>query len=369
MNQAIKRLEERKSGEVLMINVIDLFCGVGGLSHGMKRQGLNIVAGIDNDKSCAYGYEHNNARFICKDVLQVTPEEINELFGNDNSYKVLAGCAPCQPFSALTAGKDICESKLQPIQHFANLIDKVLPDIVVMENVRGCACMKRNPAFQMLEDMLEANGYRYKHEVVDFSDYGVPQSRQRLILLASRLGKIDLLKKTHESKKKTVRDVIGNLEPLTAGEASQYDLLHRARKLSRMNLKRISATPADGGSSLDWPQELLPDCYKKNTGKTYRKSAYARMWWDKPAPTLTRFCNSFPNGRFGHPAQDRGISLREAARLQTFPDSYQFSAPDELIAMARVAQFIGNAVPPLIGEVIGRSIKKHIKELKQGGTK
>lgn len=345
------------------LKVIDLFCGIGGLSHGLIKEGLDVVAGIDNDNSCKFGYEYNNrAEFIHKDILQITANDINRLFGKkEKTIRVLAGCAPCQPFSKLNL-KRITKKELEPLEKFAQLIDQTKPDIVSMENVSGLADMKKYPIFKTFVDTLKNNGYKYKYEIVDVSEYGVPQKRKRLVLLASRFGEIELIKRTHKNKKVTVRDVIRNLEPLKDGETSKNDPLHRARKLSPTNLKRIKATPHDGGNSDSWNENLVLDCHKKESGKTYSSTVYGRMRWDEPAPTMTTQCIGLGNGRFGHPEQDRAISLREAAIFQTFPPRYKFVGPDEPIVVSHIAKFIGNAVPVKLGVIIGRSIKKHAEQ-------
>ncbi len=345
------------------IKVIDLFCGIGGLSHGLIKEGLDVVAGIDNDNSCKFGYEYNNkAKFIHKDILKVSAKEISQLFGDkEKTIRVLVGCAPCQPFSRLNL-KQITKKQLEPLEKFACLIKETLPDIVSMENVSGLADMKKYPIFKTFIDTLDGKGYKYKYEIVDVSDYGVPQSRKRLVLLASRFGEIELIKKTHKNKKVTVRDVIKNLETIGAGETSESDPLHRARKLSPINLKRIKTTPHDGGNSRNWDKSLVLACHKKDSGKTYRGTVYGRMRWDDLAPTMTTQCVGLGNGRFGHPEQDRAISLREAAIFQTFPKKYLFADPKEPIVVARVAKFIGNAVPVELGSVIGKSIKSHLNQ-------
>ncbi len=343
------------------IKVIDLFCGIGGLSHGFIKEGLDVVAGIDNDGACKFGYEYNNkAAFIHRDILQVSADDINKLFGKDNSIKVLVGCAPCQPFSRLNI-KKITERQLEPLGKFAQLIGEVKPDIVSMENVSGLANVKKYPIFQKFLDTLEKNKYSYKYEVVDVSEYGVPQKRKRLVLLASKFGNIQLITKTHKNKKVTVRDVIQGLRPLKDGEVSPEDPLHRSSKLSPLNIKRIKATPHDGGSSSSWDEKLVLTCHKKETGKTYKGTVYGRMRWDEPAPTMTTQCIGLGNGRFGHPEQDRAISLREAALFQTFPVDYQFYNPKEPIIIRHVAKFIGNAVPVKLGVIIAKSIKQHIE--------
>ncbi len=345
------------------IKVIDLFCGIGGLTHGLLKEGLDVVAGIDNDEACKFGYEYNNRSvFVGKDIADVSAKEINKLFGpKKDSIRVLAGCAPCQPFSKLNLN-EITEKQLQPLEKFAQLIAETKPDIVSMENVADLAKEGKYPIFKSFLDTLEDNGYKYKYEVVNVSEYGVPQNRKRLVLLASRFGEIELIKRTHKDNKVTVRDVIKDLEPIKDGETDKKDLLHRSSKLSPLNLKRIRATPHDGGSSHSWSKDLVLACHKKESGKTYKGTVYGRMRWDEPSPTMTTQCIGLGNGRYGHPEQDRAISLREAALFQTFPKDYQFVEPNKPMTIGNVARFIGNAVPVRLGSVIGKSIKNHVKQ-------
>ncbi|MCX6732323.1 MAG: DNA (cytosine-5-)-methyltransferase [Candidatus Roizmanbacteria bacterium] len=351
-----------KSKSQKKIKVIDLFCGIGGLTHGLIKEGLDVVAGIDNDSSCKFGYEYNNkTQFIDSDILKVTPDQINNLFGaKKDTIRVLAGCAPCQPFSRLNL-KEVTQKQLEPLGKFAQLIKDTQPDIVSMENVSGLADTKKYPVFAKFIKTLEDNGYKYKYEVVDVSEFGVPQKRKRLVLLASKLGEIELIKRTHKDNRVTVRDVIKHLDPIKDGETSRTDFLHRARKLDPINLKRIKATPHDGGNSDSWSEDLMLECHKKESGKTYSSTVYGRMRWDEPAPTMTTQCIGLGNGRFGHPTQNRAISLREAAIFQTFPENYKFMEFEDSMVTAKVAKFIGNAVPVRLGSVIGKSIKNHLK--------
>lgn len=346
------------------IKVIDLFCGIGGLTNGLIKEGLDVVAGIDNDSTCKYGYEYNNkAEFIGEDILNIKASKINELFGKEKgTIRVLAGCAPCQPYSKLNLN-EITDKQLEPLEKFAQLIAETQPDIVSMENVANLAVEGKYPSFTFFLKTLKDNGYNCKYEIVNVSNYGVPQKRRRLVLLASKFGEIELIKETHRNKKVTVRDVIRDLEPIKAGEVSKKDSLHRTRKLSPLNLKRIKATPHNGGDAHSWDKDLVLECHKKESGKTYMGSVYGRMRWDEPSPTMTTQCIGLGNGRYGHPTQNRAISLREAARFQTFPDSYVFVDPKkEEITLNKIAKFIGNAVPVRLGSVIGKSIKEHINK-------
>lgn len=339
------------------IEAVDLFCGIGGLTHGFIKAGIPVTAGIDNDPDCKFGYESNNeAIFIEKDILNVSAREVQGLYSKDTTIKVLVGCAPCQPFSRLNLN-NITKKQLQPLEKFAHLIGQLKPDIVSMENVKG---LIKNPIFKGFIKNLAKNKYQYEYRIVDFSEYGVPQKRQRLVLLASRLGKISLIQPTHKNKKITVRDAIGKLESIKAGQASKTDPLHRSRSLNQLNRARIMATPKNGGNSRSWGENLVLDCHKKKSGQSYRGSVYGRMSWDRPAPTMTTQCIGIGNGRYGHPEQNRAISLREAALFQTFPKKYRFFDPSKKLVVSDVARFIGNAVPVRAGEIIAKSIKKHL---------
>lgn len=343
------------------VKVIDLFCGIGGMTHGFVNEGFKVVAGIDNDPTCAYGYERNNsAAFVCKDIAEVTGKELKKMYGACD-VRVLIGCAPCQPFSNLNPN-GIREEKLVPLQKFAQLIKDIRPEIVSMENVKGLLDKGGDTIFKEFVDTLYANGYQVSYQVVDTSDYGVPQKRMRLVLLASRLGEIRLIPPTHtEGNKKTVWDAIGGLEPIQDGEVDIHDPLHRARKLSPLNKKRIESTPKDGGSSSAWDEDLKLACHKKPGGKSFSWSVYGRMRWHEPSPTMTTQCTGLGNGRFGHPEQNRAITPREAALIQTFPKNYKFTPSKEDFVMSVVSRHIGNAVPVRLGQVIAQSIRMHMQ--------
>lgn len=343
------------------IKVIDLFCGIGGLSYGFVKKGYNVVAGFDIDETCRYAFERNiKGRFFYQDVNTVTKEQVDELFKGAD-VKILAGCAPCQPFSSYAFKvKEKDRNKFGLLYVFGKLVKEIKPEIVTMENVLQILSFKQAPVLEDFVRTLEEEGYRVSVNKVFCPDYGIPQTRKRLVLLASRLGKISLLEKTYKPENYvTVRDVIGNLPEIKAGETCESDPLHKARSLTTLNMKRIKATPYGGGWK-DWPEELLLSCHKKRTGKSFG-SVYGRMIWDEPSPTITTLCTGIGNGRFGHPIQDRAISVREAALLQTFPFEYEFFPDSNTISLSKVSRYIGNAVPPLLGEVIAESIKRHLK--------
>ncbi len=349
------------------ISAIDLFCGIGGLSYGLKKAGITIKMGIDIDKSCKYAFETNcNATFIHKDIKEIKSQDI-EKFYNKNDIKILVGCAPCQPFSTYTIKKKkYKDQRWQLLYQFARLIKETKPEIVSMENVPNLLNFKKEPVFKNFIDELKNERYFIWYKIVYSPDYGIPQKRKRLVLLASKMGEIKLIEPTHTKNNYiTVKDAIGNLEKIKSGESSEIDFIHRASKLSDKNLKRIRQSKQGGSWKRDWDEELKLDCHKKDKGKSYG-SVYGRMSWNEPAPTMTTFCTGIGNGRFGHPEQDRAISLREAGILQTFPMEYKFASSAKNLKFTQVSKQIGNAVPPKLGEVIGLSIIKHLKELDNG---
>ncbi|MEH2249465.1 DNA cytosine methyltransferase [Nostoc sp.] len=341
------------------ISTVDLFCGVGGLTYGFEQAGLPVRAGYDIDPACQFPYEHNTkAEFILEDVERVNGSDLAKYFPG-SSVKVLVGCAPCQPFSSYSRRYTDKESKWKLVQDFARLVQECEPEIVSMENVLQ---LKYHSVFYEFIQQLEDLNYSFETYEVNCSDYGIPQTRRRLVLLASKFGKIDLIKPIHNTEKyRTVRKTIGHLEPLLAGQASKTDRLHQCSKLSTLNLQRIRASKP-GGTWRDWSKDLIAKCHLKTSGKNY-SGVYGRMEWDQPSPTMTTQCFGFGNGRFGHPEQDRAISLREAALLQTFPADYEFVATDEPVVFAHVGRLIGNAVPVKLGQVIAQSILEHINQV------
>ena len=336
--------------------VVDLFCGIGGLSQGFIMEKFNVISGYDNDVSCKYTYEtNNNAIFHAEDVSKLSGDTINKEFGD--KLKILVGCAPCQPFSSYSFKvKEKDPEKLNLLYSFSRLIKEIHPTIVSMENVPQ---LVDTDIFNDFINTLKLLDYFVDYQIVFCPDYGIPQRRRRLVLLASKLGKISLISKTHTPENYvTVKDTIGKLKPISAGEYDKKDPLHRARKLSDINLKRVKQTK-EGGGWKSWSQELVLECFKKPSGKTYG-SVYGRMKWNEPAPTMTTHCTGLGNGRFGHPEQDRAITLREAALFQTFPMGYKFYESLDTFKPSIICRQIGNAVPPKLGQVIAKSIKEHL---------
>lgn len=340
-------------------SVVDLFCGIGGLAHGFYLEGFDVVAGVDTDPFCRYAFEVNNAaRFVQRDVASLTGAEVDAWYPA-GSIKVLIGCAPCQPFSTYTNRieehrKDRKQWSL--LDSFGRLVGEVRPDIVSMENVLQ---LRSKKVFGAFVGTLQDLDYHAWWDAVACQDYGVPQRRLRLVLLASRFGELRLLEPDDcAADRATVRDVIAHLPPIGAGEVHARDPLHRSSHMSDLNALRIRAS-VPGGTWRDWDESLRAQCHRDDSGRFYY-NVYGRMSWDGLAPTITTQFTGFGNGRFGHPEQHRALSLREGALLQTFPSTYRFFDPAEGYYLTHMTEHIGNAVPVRLASVIAQSIRRHL---------
>lgn len=335
---------------------IDLFCGVGGLSAGLKQAGVKVAAGIDIDPDCAYPYARNiKAPFLERDVASVTADDLLALWPAD-SVRLLAGCAPCQPFSAYRRGVDTSKEAQWPLlDEFARLVRDARPELVTMENVPRIGKAR---VFLDFVAGLEDLGYHVDWRSCFGPDYGLPQRRRRLVLVASLLGHIEVPRgHVTPDRYRTVRQAIGTLPPVASGEVHGEDPLHRARRLTEINLRRL-AHSKPGGTWEDWPDELRAPCHRKASGSTF-KSVYARMAWDEPSPTITTLATNFGAGRFGHPEQQRSITMREAAILQGFRSDYTFVKPGEAVEFTSISRLIGNAVPPPLARAVGKTLIEH----------
>lgn len=342
------------------IVAVDLFCGAGGLAYGLRSAGLEVAAGVDMDPRCRFPFEANcGAHFVQGDVAKVTAEDLSGWFG-DAEVRVLAGCAPCQPFSTYSQSRKSEDKRWKLLDSFRDLALASLPEIVTMENVAGLAARE---VWHSFIAALKNAGYHVVWDEVRCIDYGVPQKRKRLVLLASRLGPIEMPMPTHSGRHVTVREVIAKLPPISAGGVPGKDPLHVASRLSATNMQRMKASRA-GGTWRDWPEALRAACHTRKTGETY-PAVYGRMEWDKPSPTITTQCYGFGNGRFGHPEQDRAISLREAAILQSFPASYRFVEKAADASFRGLGILIGNAVPPKLAQAVGATIVQHVEAVAQ----
>lgn len=332
---------------------IDLFCGAGGLTYGLQKAGIPIVAGIDLDPVCEFPYTANNGtQFIRADVRRLTAKDLSKLYPS-GAIRLLAGCAPCRPFSPFRRGADTSEhDEWSLLGEFSRLVKGLRPELVTMENVPDLASKQ---IFHDFVRMLRTLRYHVDWRSVYCPPFGIPQHRRRLVLLASLIGSVQVPSGTLPSDRyRTVRDTIASLPRLAAGESAANDRLHKARSVTETNLRRLRSS-RPGGTWRDWDIDLRAKCHRKKTGSTYQ-SVYSRMAWDEPSPTITTQAYSFGTGRFGHPEQDRSITLREAALLQTFPRRYRFVKPSEKVFLARVGRLIGNAVPPRLALFIGKEL-------------
>lgn len=356
MNREQNRACEKTT--VPMITAVDVFCGVGGLTHGLEKAGIKVRLGIDIDPACVFPYEANNkAKFILKSVEDLQAKDVKRAF-KSGTLTLLAGCAPCQTFSSYNQKADETDTRWWLLSHFSRLVKELSPDYVTMENVPG---ILKHEVFGCFVTDLENAGYHVNYGVVHCADYGIPQNRRRLVLLAAKSGPICLLPAVELGEHRiSVRNAIADLPPLSAGEIDHEDPLHQCVALSDINLRRLSQS-RPGGTWRDWDKNLVAMCHRKKTGKTY-PSVYGRMSWDQPSPSITTQFFGFGNGRFGHPEQDRAISLREGAILQSFPRDYRFVPEGQTIVKKIVGRLIGNAVPVKLGEALGKSIIEHARK-------
>lgn len=346
------------------IKVFDFFSGCGGTSCGFQIAGMEIALALDIDEDARDTFTANFPKvpFIIGDIGKLKVGDIAEHVGRHRGSPLLfCGCAPCQPFTKQKTTKPAVEKdrRRSLLYHFGRFVKHYRPEFIFVENVPGIrkVTQKGSPIIRFADD-LKQMGYSVTYAVIASQDYGVPQRRRRLVLLASQLGEICMPPATHGpdngTKYATVRDWIGDLPAIAAGELYSHDSIknHRAAKLSELNLKRIKATPPEECRH-HWPKELWLACHSgEHTGHS---DVYGRMRWDEPATGLTTRCISLSNGRFGHPQQNRAISVREAACLQTFPRHFEFFG--SLNSMARQ---IGNAVPVQLARVFGEHFVEHL---------
>ncbi len=343
----------------IKLKAIDFFCGAGGLTYGLRTAGIHVLAGIDNDKTCKATFEKNNEKtlFVKKDISKYSPvaleRELKIKKRDDNM--IFVACAPCQFWTNIQTNKNKSKETKNLILDFKRFVKYFEPGFVVMENVPGVS--SKTPIKKFI-DTLKTFKYHVNSSIIDMSLYGIPQNRKRFTLLASRISKISFPKP--KQKRLTVRDILGKENGFPQIEAGTKDIthfLHSTSSLSEKNIQRLKMTEKNGGDRSVWMsrRKFQLSCYSK--GKDIFYDTYGRMWWDQPAPTITTKFISISNGRFAHPEEDRGLSLREGATLQTFPKKYRFV--EEKITLT--AKMIGNAVPPKFARVIGKQIIKSIK--------
>lgn len=321
-----------------------------------------MLAGIDNDFSCKETYLANNrpAKFIHKDISDLSSDHLVNItdVSRDDDNLILVGCSPCQYWSRIQTNKTKSEATAFLLKEFQRFVYELNPGFILIENVPGIfkSRMSYLPSFLTF---LASRDYHFDDGIINSNMFGVPQNRYRYVLIGTRLSDGLFLPKGRKNENLVVRNFIGtknNFPRIKAGYRDNPTRMHTAALLSDKNLERIKRTPHDGGTRESWKdiKDLQIPAYK---GKdTIFRNVYGRMFWDQPAPTITTRFNSLSNGRFGHPEENRAISLREGATLQTFPKRYIFKAPNQ----ASIARQIGNAVPPALSKRLGKHIIKFI---------
>ncbi len=342
------------------IKAVDFFCSGGGMTSGLVQAGINVIAGIDNDPVCKDTYEKNNpgSKFILADVFKLkekTLEKQLKLKKNDDQL-IMIGCSPCQFWSIIRTDKIKSTKSKNLLIEFKRFVDYFNPGYVLVENVPGILGKKDKSGLDKFITNLEKTGYKVHYEIVNMNDYGVPQSRKRFSLIATRLSKNKISLKPHKGTRTSVRDFIGvknGFASIGPGHKDSSNFNHSVAELSEKNINRLKKTSKNGGSWFDWAKD------KELKRKSYRglgfRDNYGRMYWDKPAPTITTKFFSISNGRFVHPEENRAISIREGATLQTFPKNYVFYSNN----ITDTARMIGNAVPPLFAKKLGEIILKN----------
>nr|WP_319776214.1 DNA cytosine methyltransferase [uncultured Sphaerochaeta sp.] len=341
------------------LKAIDFFCSIGGMTYGFRQAGIKVIAGIDIDPTCKETYEFNNkgSKFIEADIKEYTFDKLiadAEINVNDDEL-IFIGCSPCQYWSIIKTDKTKSAETKNLLGDFQKFVMNFKPGYVVVENVPGILKNAEESGLNHFIDVLTKNDYTVKKDILNANYYGVPQNRRRFTLIASRVNSNIELPKAENNKKNIVSNFIGEMngfEKITAGHEDKTKFKHTSAGLSPNNLKRIKLTKKNGGTREKWSakEELQIDAYK---GKDYSfRNVYGRMSWGKPAPTITTRFNSLSNGRFGHPEENRALSLREGATLQTFPKSYDFKEK----SMGKIARQIGNAVPPALAKRIAQQL-------------
>lgn len=319
---------------------------------------MNIRFGLDLEPEAAATYRANfpEAAFVERDIRAVTPREVTALLPRTPQNKLLvSACAPCQPYTNFHRKSSCRRLDRTLLLMLIDFIAALNPDYVFVENVPGLQQVPAGSTFNRFVAALRRMGFMVDWKVVDCQEYGVPQRRRRLVLLASQSGPIAVPSPTHGECEgmpvpATVWDWIGDLAPIGHGEVHESIPNHQSSRLTDLNLRRIRATPVGGGRA-DWPEELKLACHANHRGHS---DVYGRMHKNGPAPVLTTKCTSLSNGRYGHPEQDRPISVREAACLQTFPRDFLFTG-----GIKSATRQVGNAVPVLLAQAVGHAIGRH----------
>lgn len=355
--------EELKQIEIIEkveFKAVDFFCGGGGMTCGLRQAGINVVAGVDFDKDAEETYKFNNpsSKFVLTDINDLKEEYFEENFHltRDDDNLILVGCSPCQFYSIIKAPKEKAKKSKDLLLQFQRFIDYYNPGYILVENVPGIMTNKDTILPKFLQ-FLENKQYKIVMKVINMKDYGVPQNRRRFSLIATRLDR-EITLPEKENKIMRLCDCLGKengFPEIPAGHIDPTDFAHSVAGLSSRNLLRLSKTPKDGGTRLAWKDDknLQLKCY--TTKDNSFVDVYGRLFWEKPASTITTKFYSISNGRFGHPFEDRAISIREGAVLQSFPKNYIFKTK----SIGTAAKLIGNAVPPEYAKRLGKIILNH----------
>jgi len=345
--------------QITNLKAVDFFCGAGGMSLGLLNAGIKVLAGVDNASDCRITYEANivGAKFIRHDISTLSAVSLARrlnLRSNDPTL-VFAGCSPCQFWSKIRTDKTKSTHTAFLLQHFQKFIRHFLPGFVVIENVPGLHSRKEATILPEFIQFLARLGYSWDDGIINANHYGVPQNRVRYLLIATRLTKKVSLPPAKPDCSLTVSAFLGvanGFKRIAAGHRDQSKLQHSSCALSQDNLKRIKVTPKSGGDRSAWKDDDALQIAAYRGKDDIFRDVYARMYWDRPAPTITTRFNSYSNGRFGHPEEDRAISIREGATLQTFPKEYVFAGSN----LSKLARQIGNAVPPELARRVGQHL-------------
>lgn len=342
------------------IKAVDFFCSGGGMSFGMQESGIEVIAGIDFDENCKNTYEANikGAEFIHADVFELKEKELEKklsLKKNDDEL-LLIGCSPCQFWSIINTDKTKSANSKNLLIEFSRFVKYFRPGYVVVENVPGVLRRKEESGLNEFIDWLKENGYENPHfKVHNVNDFGVPQNRKRFTLIATRISQNEIMPLELDGKKAVVKDVLGlekGFSKIEPGHKDKSDFLHTVPNISDINKRRLKKVEKDGGNRLGFADdpELQLKCFEGKDDSF--KDTFGRLWWNRPAPTITTKFFSISNGRFVHPEEDRALSIREGATLQSFPLTYKFKGT----SVANIARMIGNAVPPKYATAIGKAI-------------
>jgi len=343
------------------LKAIDFFCSIGGMTYGFRKAGIDVIAGLDIDTSCKETYEYNNpgSKFIEANIKEYSFEQLKKdtRIKEYDDMMIFIGCSPCQYWSIIKTDKTKSNLSKNLLNDFQRFVEHFKPGYVVVENVPGIMKRSDESGLDKFIPFLERLGYAVIYDILNANHFGVPQNRRRFTLIASRINSDISLPEGNKNKIPVVKDFIGvkkGFSKIKAGHFDKTKFKHSAAGLTENNLKRIKLTKKNGGTRERWSRikDLQIDAYDGKDSSF--RNVYGRMSWNKPAPTITTRFNSLSNGRFGHPNENRALSIREGATLQTFPKSYVFKEK----SLGRIAKHIGNAVPPRFAKCLAKELLK-----------